>query len=48
MTDYVKTVNFAVKDALAPGNPDKIVKGAEIDNEYNNIATASASKTELS
>lgn len=37
MTDYSKTTNFTVKDSLASGNPAKIVKGAEIDDEFDNI-----------
>jgi hypothetical protein len=44
MTDYVKATNFFVKDSLLIGNPDKIVKGSEIDTEFNNIATAVSSK----
>jgi len=44
MVDYVKATNFFVKDSLLIGNPDKIVKGSEIDTEFNNIATAVASK----
>ena len=44
MSNYTKTTNFAAKDALTTGDPNKIVKGSEIDTEYNNIATASASK----
>ena len=44
MTDYVKSTNFASKDALAVGNPLKIVKGTEIDEEFNNIAIAVATK----
>lgn len=47
MTDYVKSTNFASKDALATGNPLKIVKGTEIDTEFNNIATAVATKADL-
>ena len=47
MTDYVKSTNFASKDALALGNPLKIVKGTEIDTEFNNIATAVATKADL-
>jgi len=46
MSNYTKTVNFATKDNLSPGNPLKIVKGTEIDTEYNNIATAVATKTD--
>jgi hypothetical protein len=48
MSNYTKTTNFATKDNLSPGNPLKIVKGAEIDTEFNNIATAVATKTDNS
>ena len=47
MTSYVKSTNFASKDALALGNPLKIVKGTEIDTEFNNIATAVDTKADL-
>jgi hypothetical protein len=40
----VKATNFATKDTLASGNPAKIVKGTEIDTEFNAIAAAIASK----
>jgi hypothetical protein len=46
MSNYTKTTNFASKDNLSPGNPLKIVKGAEIDTEFNNIQTAVATKTD--
>jgi len=46
LSNYTKTVNFATKDNLNSGNPLKIVKGTEIDTEYNNIATAVATKTD--
>mgnify|MGYP006960003281 CR=1 FL=1 len=46
MADYLKSTNFATKDALPSGNPGKIVKGTEIDNEFNAIATAINSKIE--
>jgi hypothetical protein len=39
---YVKLTNYAIKDALLTGDPNKIVKGADIDAEFNAIATASA------
>jgi hypothetical protein len=48
MTDYVKSTNFTSKDSLATGNPLKIVKGAEFDVEFNNIATAVATKADSS
>jgi len=44
MTDYAKSTNFAVKDTLTSGDPNKIVSGAEIDTEFNNIASASTTK----
>lgn len=48
MSDYTKSTNFATKDNLSSGNPLKIVKGTEIDTEFNNIATAVATKADLS
>jgi len=46
LSNYTKSTNFATKDNLSPGNPLKIVKGTEIDTEFNNIATAVATKTD--
>ena len=46
MSNYTKTTNFAAKDSLPSGNANKIVKGTEIDSEFNNIATASATKAD--
>lgn len=48
MADYNKATNFASKDTLPTGNAGKIVKGTEIDNEFNAIASAIASKADLS
>jgi hypothetical protein len=47
VSNYTKSTNFATKDALASGNALKIVKGTEIDTEFNNIATAVATKADL-
>lgn len=47
MTNYTKSTNFTSKDSLASGNPLKIVKGTEIDSEFNNIATAVSTKADL-
>ena len=47
MSNYTKSTNFATKDALSSGNSLKIVKGTEIDTEFNNIATAIATKADL-
>lgn len=46
MSNYVKSTNFAAKDSLLHGNPAKIVKGTEIDTEFNNLATAIATKAD--
>jgi len=44
MANYNKSVNFAVKDTLQAGDPQKIVSGAEIDTEFNNISSSSTTK----
>lgn len=46
MSNYTKATNFAVKDGLTTGNPNKIIKGTEIDTEFNNIASAVNSKAD--
>jgi hypothetical protein len=46
MSNYVKATNFFTKDALSTGNPSKIIKGSEIDAEFNAIATAVSSKAD--
>ena len=46
MSNYTKTTNFLVKDSLGSGNSAKIVKGAEIDTEFDNLATAVATKAD--
>jgi hypothetical protein len=48
MSNYTKSTNFATKDNLSPGDPLKIVRGTEIDTEFNNIATAVSTKTDNS
>lgn len=47
MSNYVQSTNFATKDALASGDPLKIVKGTEINTEFANIAIAVATKADL-
>ena len=47
MSNYVKATNFATKDTLPTGDSNKIVKGTEIDNEFNAIAGAISSKADL-
>ena len=44
MSNYTKATDFAVKDTLASGNAAKLVKGTEIDDEFNLIETAVISK----
>jgi len=46
MSNYTKSTDFAAKDSLPSGNAGKIVKGTEIDTEFNNIATAVATKAD--
>ena len=45
MSDYIKATNFAAKDALVSGNPAKVVKGTELNAEFDNIATSIATKS---
>ena len=44
MTAYTKATDFAAKDALSTGDAAKVVKGTEIDDEFNLIETAVNSK----
>jgi len=46
MSNYNKSTNFAVKDTLTSGDPEKVVSGAEIDNEFNSIVSAVTSKAD--
>lgn len=46
MANYTKLTNFAAKDTLASGNPLKIIKGTEIDDEFEDIETAILSKAD--
>lgn len=47
MSNYIVTTNFAVKDSLPTGNPQKVAKGTEVMTEFTNIATAVASKLDI-
>jgi len=42
VTNYVKATDFAAKDNLVTGNPNKIVKGSEINAEFAAIQVADA------
>jgi hypothetical protein len=44
MSNYTKATNFAVKDSLSTGNAAKIIKGTEINTEFDNISSAISSK----
>ena len=46
MSNYSKVTDFAAKDALSTGNPSKIVKGVEIDDELTAIASAISSRAD--
>jgi len=46
VSNYVKSTNFATKDSLASGNPSKLVKGTELNTEFDNIASAITSKAD--
>jgi hypothetical protein len=46
MSNYTKATNFATKDTLPTGDSNKIVKGTEIDNEFNSISSAISSKAD--
>ncbi len=47
MSDYTKVTNFAAKDSLPSGNANKVVRGSEINTEFDNIATAVATKANI-
>jgi hypothetical protein len=44
LSDYTKLTSFDTKDALSTGDPLKRVKGTELDDEFDAIATAVATK----
>ena len=46
MANYVKLTDFESKDSLTTGDPNKIIKGAEINDEFNAIQTAVATKAD--
>jgi hypothetical protein len=47
MADYTKSTNFATKDALLTGDPLKVVKGTELDDEFNAIENAIETKANI-
>ena len=48
MANYLKATDFAAKDALLSGDPNKIVKGTEINDEFDSLQTAVNSKANSS
>lgn len=46
MGNYVKSTDFAAKDALVSGNPSKLVKGTELGTEFDAIQSAVNSKAD--
>ena len=44
MSNYTKTTDFAAKDSLPSGDSGKIIRGFEFEIEFDNIATAVATK----
>jgi len=48
MSNYVKVTDFATKDGLPGGDPNKKVRGTEIDAEFEAIEAAVATKADLS
>lgn len=46
MSNYIKATNFTIKDTLVTGDPNKRIKGSEIDAEFVSIATAISSKAD--
>lgn len=44
MSNYTKITDFGAKDSLISGDPLKVIRGSEIDDEFDAIATAVATK----
>jgi hypothetical protein len=47
MSNYTVTTDFAAKDSLPSGDSGKIIRGSEFTTEFNNIATAVATKANI-
>lgn len=47
MADYTKATDFESKDGLVTGNPLKVVKGVEIDDEFDAIQVSIATKADI-
>ena len=44
MADYSQVNDYSAKDALATGDPLKLIKGSDIDAEFSAVSTAIESK----
>ena len=47
MSNYTKTTDFAAEDSLPSGDAGKVIKGTEFETEFDDIATAIATKADL-
>jgi len=45
MSNYARSIDLTAKDALSPGDPNKVIKGSEIDAELDLVGAASTTKT---
>lgn len=48
MSDYTQVNDYSAKDALTTGNPLKLIKGSDVDQEFAAISTAIATKFDSS
>lgn len=46
MANYTKATNFASKDSLLTGNPSKLIRGTELNAEFDSISTAIGTKAD--
>ena len=46
MADYSRQQDFSAKDALSSGDASKVIKGSEVDSEFDAILTSIASKVD--
>ena len=46
MSDYSRQNDFTAKDALTTGDPNKLIKGSEVDAEFDALVTAVATKVD--
>ena len=47
MASYIKLTDFSTKDALPSGDPAKVVRGTEINDEFDAIQTAILTKADV-